>query len=106
MLAKVNSHQYEKINAIHGMVVNPAMGVCGGIVRLGHETISAQIFTISTRSSIKTVSDAKIDLRTVNPRVRRDLWMRPRVSMRATGPAFSEAWRLRMDGKGILDVSV
>lgn len=72
-------------------------------MRLGHETISAQIFTIRKRSSIKIVSDANIDLCDVKPRVRRDLWMRPKVSMRAAGPVFGEAWRLRMEGKGITD---
>ena len=61
----------------------------------------AQIFTIIVKRIMTIESvDRKYRLR-MKPRVRSDLWMRPRVSIRAIGPAFCEDSRLRMDGKGI-----
>lgn len=40
----------------------------------------------------------------VKPRVRTDRWINPRVSIRAMGPAFCEAWRLRIDGNGMIEL--
>lgn len=58
--------------------------------------------TMNTRTPMRMVSVESRDRRSVKPRVNKDLWMRPSTSIRAIGPAFSEASRLRIDGKAIL----
>ena len=57
--------------------------------------------TMNTRIPMRMASVESTERRSVKPRVSKDLWMSPSTSMRAIGPAFSEASRLRIDGKAI-----
>lgn len=95
------TRKYEKFRVSQGMNISPAEGACAKVSNIGQDTRSDQMLTINTSSIIMTVSDVNMDLRSANLRMRSVMWMRPRTSMSATGPAFSEAWRLRLNGKTI-----
>ena len=64
--------------------------------------MSAQALEMSTRSPITMTSVDSGERLNVKPRVFKDLWISPRTSIRAIGPAFSEASRVRIDGKAML----